>query len=50
MTFVIITLPNLDMFNQLMVLPNVIALVACGGIVASLTHFGKKNKEIKVVE
>ena len=39
-----------DMFNQLMVLPNVIALVACGGIVASLTHFGKKNKEIKVVE
>ena len=39
-----------DMFNQLMVLPNVIALVACGGIVASLTHFGKKNKGIKVVE
>ena len=39
-----------DMFNQLMVLPNVIALVACGGIVVSLTHFGKKNKEIKVVE
>ena len=39
-----------DMFNQLMVLPNVIALIACGGIVVSLTHFGKKNKEIKVVE
>ena len=39
-----------DMFNQLMVLPNVIALVACGGIVASLTHFSKKNKGIKVVE
>ena len=39
-----------DMFNQLRVLPNVIALIACGGIVVSLTHFGKKNKEIKVVE
>ena len=39
-----------DMFNQLMVLPNIIALIACGGIVVSLTHFGKKNKEIKVVE
>lgn len=39
-----------DMFNQLMVIPNVIALIACGGIVVSLTHFGKKNKEIKVVE
>ena len=39
-----------DMFNQLMVLPNVIALIACGGIVVSLTHFGKKNKEIKVVK
>ena len=39
-----------DMFNQLMVLPNVIALIACGGIVVSLTHFGKKSKEIKVVE
>ena len=38
-----------DMFNQLMVLPNVIALIACGGIVVSLTHFGKKNK-VKVVE
>ena len=39
-----------DMFNQLMVLPKVIALIPCGGIVVSLTHFGKKNKEIKVVE
>ena len=38
-----------DMFNQLMVLPNVIALIACGGIVVSLTQFGKKNK-VKVVE
>ena len=39
-----------DMFNQLMVIPNVIGLIACGGIVVSLTYFGKKNKEIKVVE
>ena len=39
-----------DMFNQLMVIPNVIGLIACSGIVVSVTHFGKKNKEIKVVE
>ena len=38
-----------DMFNQLMVIPNVIGLIACGGLVVSLTHFNKKN-QIKVVE
>ena len=32
-----------DMFNNLMVLPNVIALVALGGLVVSMTHFGKKK-------
>ena len=39
-----------DMFNQLMVLPNVIGLIACGGLVVSLTHFNKKKDQIKVVE
>ena len=38
-----------DMFNQLMVIPNVIGLVACTGLVVSATHFGKKD-ELKVVE
>ena len=38
-----------DMFNQLMVIPNVIGLVACTGFVVSATHFGKKD-ELKVVE
>lgn len=37
------------MFNQLMVIPNVIGLVACTGLVVSATHFGKKD-ELKVVE
>ena len=32
-----------DMFNQLMVIPNVIGLIACGGLVVSLTHFNKKK-------
>ena len=39
-----------DMFNQLMVIPNVIGLIACGGLVVSLTHFKKKKDQIKVVE
>ncbi len=39
-----------DMFNQLMVIPNVIGLIACGGLVVSLTHFNKKKNQIKVVE
>ncbi len=39
-----------DMFNQLMVIPNVIGLIACGGLVVSLTHFNKKKDQIKVVE
>ena len=38
-----------DMFNQLMVIPNVIGLVACTGLVVSATHFGKKD-ELKIVE
>ena len=38
-----------DMFNQLMVIPNVIGLVACTALVVSATHFGKKD-ELKVVE
>ena len=33
-----------DMFNNLMVIPNVIALVALGGTVVSLTKFTKKNE------
>ena len=39
-----------DMFNQLMVIPNVIGLIACGGLVVSLTHFNKKKDQIKGVE
>ena len=39
-----------DMFNQLMVIPNVIGLIACSGIVISVTHFTKKKDQIKVVE
>ena len=38
-----------DMFNNLMVIPNVIALVALGGMVVSCTKF-KKDKKLKVVE
>ena len=33
-----------DMFNNLMVIPNVIALFALGGVVVSLTKFGKEKK------
>ncbi len=36
-----------DMFNQLMVIPNVIGLVACTGLVVSATHFGKKQDALK---
>jgi len=32
-----------DMFNNLMVIPNVIALFALGGLVVSLTKFGKQD-------
>ncbi len=32
-----------DMFNNLMVIPNVIALFALGGLVVSMTKFGKKK-------
>ena len=38
-----------DMFNNIMVIPNVIALVALGGMVVSCTKF-KKDKKLKVVE
>ena len=31
-----------DMFNQLMVLPNVVGLIGCSALVVSLTKFGKK--------
>ena len=41
-----------DMFNNLMVIPNVIALFALGGLVVSLTKFGRKSDlpEIKETE
>ena len=32
-----------DMFNNLMVIPNAIALIALGGMVVSMTKFGKKS-------
>ena len=32
-----------DMFNNLMVIPNVIALIALGGVVVSMTKFGKND-------
>ena len=32
-----------DMFNQLMVIPNVIGLIACGGLVVSLTHSTRRR-------
>jgi len=31
-----------DMFNQLMVLPNVIGMIGCSALVVSLTKFSKK--------
>lgn len=35
-----------DMFNNLMVIPNVIALFALGGMVVSMTKFGKKKDDL----
>ncbi len=35
-----------DLFNNLMVIPNVIALFALGGMVVSLTKFGKEKGDI----
>ena len=32
-----------DFFNYLMVLPNIVGLIACSGLVVSLTHFKDKN-------
>lgn len=37
-----------DMFNNLMVIPNVLALVALGGVVVSLCKFGKKKDMPKI--
>ena len=37
-----------DMFNNLMVIPNVIALVALGGLVVSMTKFKKKGEMPKI--
>lgn len=39
-----------DMFNNLMVIPNVIALFALGGVVVSLTKFGKKKDDIPEIK
>ena len=39
-----------DMFNNLMVIPNVIALVALSSMVVSSTKFGKKNDMPKLPE
>ncbi|MBQ8371359.1 MAG: sodium:alanine symporter family protein [Clostridia bacterium] len=36
-----------DLFNNLMVIPNVLALFALGGVVKSLTKFGKKKSSTK---
>ena len=36
-----------DMFNNLMVLPNAIALFALGGLVVSLTKFGKNKDDLQ---
>ncbi len=38
-----------DMFNNLMVIPNVIALIALGGVVVSATKFGK-NKDLPEIK
>jgi AGCS family alanine or glycine:cation symporter len=37
-----------DMFNNLMVIPNAIALFALSGLVVSMTKFGKKDDELKL--
>ncbi len=39
-----------DMFNNLMVIPNAIALIALGGTVVSLTKFGKKKDEVPEIK
>ena len=39
-----------DLFNYLMVLPNVIALFALGGLVVSMTKFGKKKDELPEIK
>ena len=39
-----------DMFNNLMVIPNAIALFALGGVVVSLTKFGKKKDDIPEIK
>lgn len=37
-----------DMFNQLMVIPNVIGLIACSGIILAATHFSPKRQSLKL--
>ena len=39
-----------DFFNYLMVLPNAVALFALGGLVVSMTKFGKKKDEIPEIK
>ncbi len=39
-----------DLFNNLMVIPNVIALIALGGVVVSLMKFGKKKGDIEDIK
>ena len=39
-----------DMFNYLMVLPNAIALIALGGMVVSMTKFGKDKDELPEIK
>ena len=39
-----------DMFNYLMVLPNAIALIALGGMVVSMTKFGKDKSDIPEIK
>ena len=39
-----------DMFNYLMVLPNAIALFALGGLVVSMTKFGKSSNDIPEIK
>ncbi len=39
-----------DMFNNLMVIPNAIALIALGGMVVSMTKFGKNKDELPEIK
>ena len=39
-----------DMFNYLMVLPNAIALIALGGLVVSMTKFGKDKNDLPEIK